>query len=966
MGAIRTVLRMGHARPWAVAALLVCVCSGGLLRSEESTSDTDDETKTGEKPKVAPFKFSAWCAFRDSKTADAEPPKPDKDPLKNTEARSGAGQWRGFARHGKWVNLVVELQNTTEKDPITGSMRIRLDPSAESTTTGQKPYTTRYKQEYDLPPQTTKRFTFSLLCPEFFFGQIDVEIYANGTRHERSVSLTDLDGTKASIDQLIVAVSDLAGAFKFLTTQQKQNPDGIVEVQQQLRHVAVVHAQELPDRWHDLTMADLIIIDNPPAEGFNDAQIQALETYCQAGGHLLIGAGKDPALLKPAASQSRGLADLAGVNINGSGEISQIDLYAPAFKGTGAGWKLPIVDVTPKSGLEHVFVNKNSGPQGYLEKVTRRLGLGTVTLLTFPCISDEIQAWPGRQHLPLYILNNHKRQELFAAEDPTVEDDLQSTRNWGMSVPMGDGGPKRGSLMKLREEIDDSYSKDTPIEPRPATFVASFLLLYLLFAVPGNYLIFGWFKRREIAWLAVPVWSLGFSVAAYLYGGEKGQLTLNQTSIVEVGTHQSAGVARTFLGVYSPRASDYRLDFSTEKHPSSAFQAAPGHLIRKLRTRGIIDTLPELDLVDRDGTMFVENLRVQAKDTRRLEVNHRVELGDGFGARMKRFRKDGTAMYELSVQNRSQWQLLHPVVVQRGPNGMRGFSLGDVLDNGMLAPVVKQVAYGESSEWSNIDDLFAKSPPNFGKARGVDAKDRGRAMLEFVRGRLSTLGDNILLGWIDGGILPLSVSLGGAPLNSHERGMALLILPFTDDKSPIARYRSLEFSDTYAYMPTDANWIAVRGSQAVRLTVRGKSEGAGVYQIGIGEEELQDLQDKVVRVQLRLDVLVPDANQGTTPVSMPTGYKGKLTLEIEERSGQTMRWTPMAPGAVPFDVNAGKQSGLLAFEYPFMPGVTTARTVKVRVVTRNMTFTGPNQATATEWSLAVQDFHMDIVDKSKE
>jgi len=953
---------MGRARPWAVAALLCCTLAA-LVLGEETKTEAEGENKTEEKPKEAPFKFSAWCAFRDSKTADAEPPKPDKDPLKNTQSRPGAGQWQGFARHGKWVNLVVELQNTTEKDPITGSMRIRLDPSAESKETGEKPYTTRYKQEYDLPPQTTKRFTFSLLCPEFYFGQIDVEIYAHGARHERLVSLTDLDGSKQSVDQLIVAVSDLAGAFKFLTTQQKKDPDGLLEEQQQQRHVAVVRSQDLPDRWHDLTMADLIIIDNPPTEGFSDAQIQALETYCQAGGHVLIGAGKDPALLKPAASQSRGLADLAGVNINGSAEIAQIDLYAPAFKGAGQDWKLPIVDVTPKSGLENMFVSKNRGPQGYLEKITRRLGLGTVTLLTFPFTGDEIQAWPGRQHLPLYILTNHKRQDLFAAEDPNPEDEVQTNR-WGQTVSQDGGGPKRGSLLKLRQDVDNSYSKDTPIETRPAAFVASFLLLYLLFAVPGNYLIFGWFKRREIAWLAVPFWSLGFSVAAYLYGGEKGMLTINQASIIEAGPNQSAGVARTFLSMYSPRASDFRLEFSTENQPASTFQAAPGHLIRDLRTRGLIDTLPELDIIDREGAMFVENLRVQAKDTRRLEVNHRVDLGEGFSARMKRFRKNGTAMYEISVQNRSNWQLLNPAILQRGPNGLRGLSLGVVLEKGMLEPLVKQAPYGESGEWINIDDVFFKDPPNFGKARGEDAKDRGRAMLEFVRGRLGTIGDNVLIGWIDGGILPVSVSRGGDPLDSHERGMALLILPFTDDKSPIARFRKLEFSGEYAYMPADAKWSEVRGPQAVRLMARGKNEGEGVYQIGVGEEELQDLQGKVVRVQLRLAAL--DANQANTPLGVPYGYQGTLALEIEERSGQTVRWTPMTPGAVPFDVQAGKQGGILTFEYPFKPSVATARTVKVRVVTRNMTITGRTDTVTTEWTLAVQDFRMDIADKSKE
>ena len=93
----------------------------------------------------------------------------------------------------------------------------------------------------------------------------------------------------------------------------------------------------------------------------------------------------------------------------------------------------------------------------------------------------------------------------------------------------------------------------------------------------GNYFLFGWFRRREIAWLAVPVWAATFSVIAYVVGylGHTGKLTVNELSVGEMGPREDVGVARTFFGIYAPLRDDFQIEF-----PPMKLRRHEGHVRR--------------------------------------------------------------------------------------------------------------------------------------------------------------------------------------------------------------------------------------------------------------------------------------------------------------------------------------------------------------------------------------------------
>ncbi|MCW8131061.1 MAG: hypothetical protein KIS92_11990 [Planctomycetota bacterium] len=938
-----------------------------LAAAEEpkKSEETEEEKKKKEKPKEPPFKYSAWCAFRDYADVQKPPPTPNADPMRNDQSRPGSGQWGGYARHGKWISLVVELQNTTEKEEFNGTMRIRLDPTPESTETGEKPYTTRYRQEFQLPPVTTKRFNFSVLCPEYIFSQIQIDITTNGRTYTRYVSLNDLDANPKRPEELVVVVSEESGAFKFLLSKSRSNPDGTEEESGINRNVAVVRPLDLPERWHDLTLANLIIIDNPPREGFSDAQLEALEAYCQAGGHLLIGAGKDPSRLTAREGQKRSLADLAGVKVNGTAAVAQIDLLQPPYRGAGQDWTMPIVDVSLAPGVEHAYVSKNSGKEGYIEQVQRVVGLGSVTFLAFSLSDDQIQAWAGRQQIPLYILENFAHAPLFGLEDPNLESRMGSNV-WGWPTEVEPTGPDRGTLFKLRKDVDESYTRDTPVETQSRRFVASFLLLFLLAAVPGNYLIFGWFKRREIAWLAVPLWAVGFSVAAYFIGyyGRVGKLTVNELCVVEAGPGQRLAVGRTFMGIYSPRRGQYRLAFGDENESAESLQAGPGHLIRDLRTRGITDVLPELDIVDVNGSMVIEDLLVQARSTRRLEINHRVDLNDGIHAKMEAKKvADGKTMYELTYRNGATRQLIGAALIHHAPDGLKGFPLGS-LDARQLEPVVRAIPLTSDKAWMDISEAFFKDAPKFRYARGPDATDRGRAILEFLRARINVYGQTVLVGWFDGGILPVQVD-GEEPGSS--RGMTLVIVPFPAEigatASRAARARRVTYSPDFDIIPATETWKKPVRGQPIKLAARGVEEGVMSFRVALSDDDLKSSAKR--KLVVRFNLVVLDRRVLGQDDSYYAQYKGKAMLEVLERSGNQPRWTPLtcrttAANTSEIDLSVGERSEVLTFEIPYTPSMATGRNLTFKVRMKDLKALGAGAELDSEWNLAVETIQMDL------
>jgi hypothetical protein len=408
---------------------------------------------------------------------------------------------------------------------------------------------------------------------------------------------------------------------------------------------------------------------------------------------------------------------------------------------------MSVIDVTVNPDSRRNSLVKRNHKSGCVEMVRRFYGAGSVTFLPFSLNNPALQLWKGRDTVPGQIIEHGAISTLFGqsnAED--IENArTQPTRNWyGIrQAPQVD----RQGLVNLRSTLDTSFSNDTPVQIQKTNTVLSFLLLYLLCAVPGNYFLFGWFRRREVAWLAIPVWAASFSVMAYAVGymGQTGKLTINELSVIEIGPREDIGIARTFFGIYAPLRDDYSVEFPLQKRNNTEFdvQAAPGHLVNVKSEDTRID-LPALTVIDTDNGLLVDRMLVQQRATRRLEIVHRVKMGDGFDITVKPNAADEQG-FDIDVENNTGYDLLNPVFVYEG-NAI------ELVPGAQMVPGAKNSLIGVGSaggiQWKKKEDAFFGKPVTFLSARGKQSDTRTNALKEFLRNRVDHFRNGVVCAWI--------------------------------------------------------------------------------------------------------------------------------------------------------------------------------------------------------------------------
>ncbi|MEI6236179.1 MAG: hypothetical protein WCT04_24250 [Planctomycetota bacterium] len=607
---------------WVSLSVLVIAFASSVFGAQDNTDPT-----VKEKPKERPFKYDAWCAFSDLMVEKAYvSPNAPIDP-ETEHVRVGVDKLGGFGRRSQWAHVVVDLKNTTDpKDKIIyqGNSTIELN-HFNPDDFNQITYRTSYRQAFQVAPQTEKPYHFSIFCPENGWNHsLNVEIVtSNGRPYNRDFRLYDLDEKN---EQLIVVVSDQPGSFRYLGPRAKNRDEFELPTAQNEtemgRQIASVTPSELPSRWHDLTLASLIIIDGPPLGGLSPAQWDAIKSYVKSGGKVLIMAGKDPSRLKGP------VEELAGITVRASTELpslDQFDTHFPPTAGTSKDLRVPVVEVTAASAG---IVRRNSATQ-VVEYTAKSYGTGMVAFIPFSLSDRMFEGWPERFTIPMNLIKSEKN--LFAVD---LENDTETdtTQQFPQQTKRAHN---QAALNALRNTLDSSFESNTPVRLHPPVTVMWFMIIYLACAVLLNYVIFTLIRKREAAWLAVPVWALGFALAAYYFGysGRTAAIIVNEVSIVEVGAGQDTGIGRTFMGVYAPRRNDYQIEFpplQITRDETFETEAAPSHLVNAetVKTRRDFD-YPSMRLRESGDGMKIEEILIQDSATRRFEIQHRTWLGGG-------------------------------------------------------------------------------------------------------------------------------------------------------------------------------------------------------------------------------------------------------------------------------------------------------------------------------------------------
>lgn len=780
-------------------------------------AEKSDAKKDEEKEKEQEFKYSAWCAFRDLNTEYIAPADTKENREKTTHTRPISAQWKGFGRRGMWTSIVLEMKNTTEKLEFKGGANVHVEPLTGDGSSTNK-YETTYSQPFDLGPQTIKQYRFSVLCPEDGWGS--TPFYVRGTNSgipfERPIDIRDLDGARTDF---ILVISELAGGYRYLHPQKRaqtvEEDDGSFD-----RQVASVEPADLPTRWHDLMAANLIILDGPPREALTEAQWDALRGYVQAGGHLLITAGKDPARLKGQ------IEELAGITANEMAEVTSLDGdFALRPSPQQKEWKLPIVNVTV-SPRGNPIVSRNKTTQ-LVESVRRFYGTGSVTFLAYSLGDPVLDGWAGRTTIPLSIISTERGRRMFRAN---VDEDLlpnQQRRNRNNPYYYNQQETPEehaGTLTGFRKSLDRSFANDTPVQLHSPALVLAFLLFYLLFAVPVSYFIFGWLGKRELAWIFVPVISAVFSGIGYYIGhhGQIGNLTVNEVSVIETGSGMNTGMARTFAAIYSPRRDDYSLTFPPVKLKGGELMdtlTAPNHLLNpETLTNREIDA-PTLSIRDLGQSFAIDDLRIQYRSTRHLEFLHRANLGEGLIANIDRD-EDNRAL-KIHVENKIGSTLLYPTLIYDGralaltKQDFPTLQSGEVFEDNNLSL--------QDGRWKTPDEAFFGKQIAFAAARGKHIAPRVAALNAYMRANTDRFRNGAVIAWADGAppALPLEIKTGwGSETKPRYEPITLIVLPLTMKKLRTidALPNELSLATANNFDPDNMTWADYNGSSVLQMT----------------------------------------------------------------------------------------------------------------------------------------------------
>ncbi len=374
-----------------------------------------------------------------------------------------------------------------------------LDASLQIRSNSFNSTPTLYTQPISLPSNSNK-VTYIYFRPESYQTEIEVQLVEN-----RQI----IAQTTASVncitqnDRLFGILSGSPSIFNLLSELDPSNGRAAV---------ARLTAGDLPDRspaWHAL---DFLVLSDLDAGSLTIRQIEALDGWITGGGGLIVTGG--PNWKKTAA----GIDDLLPFHPKQSEIVSGLfDLPGETVLAVG--------DLEPSAEILIEMAEKPVLIQG-------RHGAGSVFYLTADPSLEPLKSWGG-------MLRIYEQIVSAGASSPVWAGSFQAWDSAGNAV---------AALPEL----------DLP----PINLLCGFLLVYLIALGPVNYLILRRLKRKELAWISIPILVVVFSMLAFIIGsqGRGKDPVVSRLAVVQVWPDAQQADVYGLMGVYSPDRASYNLE----------------------------------------------------------------------------------------------------------------------------------------------------------------------------------------------------------------------------------------------------------------------------------------------------------------------------------------------------------------------------------------------------------------------
>ena len=349
-------------------------------------------------------------------------------------------------------------------------------------------------------PSTSRKETFLYIRSDTYLTEIEVQLVADRRIIAQAVApVTCITDN----DRLFGILSDNPSSFNVLADLDPATGRA---------SVARLNAADLPEREPAWQALDVLILSDLDTGVLTTRQTDALDGWIAGGGVLLVTGGPS---WQPTAA---GIANLLPYQPDRTLTVDSIfDLPAGAILSSG--------ELAP--GAEILMAQ-----DGVPILIRAQHGSGTIYYLTADPSLEPLKSWDGMLHLYQQIVSSESSSPVWA-------DGFQGWDSAGNAV---------STLPELALP--------------PFNLLCGFLLLYVAILGPVNYLVLRRMKRKELAWISIPVMVVAFSLLAFLVGsrGRGKEPVISRLAIVQVWPDTQQARVSGIMGIFSPNRATYDLE----------------------------------------------------------------------------------------------------------------------------------------------------------------------------------------------------------------------------------------------------------------------------------------------------------------------------------------------------------------------------------------------------------------------
>lgn len=439
-------------------------------------------------------------------------------PTLPTEAKATAAEsglqvttefgYGGKINDGRWNPLKVTL--TSDRD-LSGDLVVQVAPQ-----NGMNEST--YVRHVDLPAGTAKEVTLALPGGSYSRNTSMVRFYPGSV--EKGDSLPFREGRS-----YISSSSQYGGLVGVLSSDpDTMNFLNLLQGSGQAVSIAPLEAADIGDDPMLLDGLDVLVMNDFASDTLSEAQSNAIRTWVERGGALVLGGGAGYAKTVGA------LADLSPVEASGG----TVSVSAAPLASGGGGKALP-------SGASLTATQASAKP----EADVRYDNDGVPLIASMPVQAGKV--WYSAYDLALEPLSSWAGSaDLWGG---LLQSDLQ--------IVNMNGGMYGNAYYNMSYLLDYFPSLHMP----KLSGLVWMLLVYVIVVAPILYLVLRKFDKREWAWVFIPLVAIISSAAIYMAGSSDKTNELAHTISYVKMDGEGKGVRSSSTALFVPNSGSYTVDF---------------------------------------------------------------------------------------------------------------------------------------------------------------------------------------------------------------------------------------------------------------------------------------------------------------------------------------------------------------------------------------------------------------------